>query len=230
LSGISLRYGDNIPILKNASLFIRKGEKIILSGKSGTGKTTLLYLLLRFIKEQEGTISVDGVTLTDQNALAWRRNIGYVPQNPYILDASVKENIAFGVPDEQIDLNKIGEVIGMMDLGAWVDALPEKIDTVIGERGARISGGQRQRLAIARALYHDAEILLLDEVTNQLDAQTETEVMKAIDHLMSQKKTIILITHHPDLWTSFDAVYELKDGHFEKAPVKTMQTASGYAG
>jgi ATP-binding cassette, subfamily B, bacterial PglK len=216
LCNISFGYDANSMIIKNASLAVKKGDKIILTGKSGTGKTTLLHLLLRFVKEQLGDIRVDGVKLTDHNTKAWEKLIGYVSQNPYILDGSITENIAFGIPEAKINPEKINNLIHVMGLASWVNTLPEKSNTLIGERGTKISGGQRQRIAIARALYHDAEILLLDEITNQLDRQTELEVMAALDNFAFMNKTIILITHWPELWESFSSVYQFKNGNFEK--------------
>jgi len=215
---IAFSYDDGQPVLQDVNFTVRRGERVIFVGKSGKGKTTLLLLLLRFLKEKSGQIVVDGKALTDADALAWRRLLGYVPQSPYILDATIMENIAFGVPREDIDTRKVRHLIRSLDLESWLNGLTLGLDTIIGEKGLKISGGQRQRLAIARALYHDAEILLLDEVTNQLDRETEKEIVQVLDHLASQHKTIFFVTHRPELWRSADATYQINNGLVEKIP------------
>ncbi|MBT1698973.1 ABC transporter ATP-binding protein/permease [Fulvivirgaceae bacterium PWU4] len=225
LHNITFGHEAHHALLRNASLTIHKGEKIILLGRSGSGKTTLFLLLMRFLRERSGQLLLDGKVIEDAHTPGLRKLIGYVSQNPYVLDASVLENIAFGVPAMDIDVNKVKQLVRDLDLDSWVESLPEGVNTGIGEKGVKISGGQRQRLAIARALYHDAEILLLDEVTSQLDRETEHEVMQAIFRMESKHKTIVLITHRPELWTSFDHVYELKDGCFSKAELKTFQSS-----
>lgn len=213
LRNISYSHIDHTLVLRNASLSFRKGEKIILLGRSGSGKTTLLLIMMRLLEEQGGEIVVDGKKITAADASAVQALMGYVPQNPYLMEASIAENIAFGSSAENTDLLKIKQIVRDLDLQEWIQSLPSSLDTVIGERGIKLSGGQRQRLAIARALYHDAEILLLDEATNQLDRETELEVMRAIDKLTLLNKTIILVTHRPELWKSFDRIYEIKNGH-----------------
>jgi ATP-binding cassette, subfamily B, bacterial PglK len=224
LQNISFGHEAHHLLLRDASLTIRKGEKIMLLGRSGSGKTTLFLLLMRFLKERSGELLLDGEVMSDVHTAALRRLIGYVSQNPYVLDASVMENIAFGVPHADIDTGKVKQLVSDLGLQAWVGSLPDGIHTGIGEKGIKVSGGQRQRLAIARALYHDAEILLLDEITSHLDLETEREVMQALERVAARNKTIMLITHRPELWTSFDQIYELKDGRFAKAALKTFQS------
>ena len=220
MKNISFGYEDHLPIFENISLTIKKGERVVLTGESGSGKTSLFLILIRFLQEDSGEIWVDGRKLTESESASWRKLIGYVPQNPFILDATIAENIAFGVPVENIDRAKVGRIVHGLNLGSWVDNQKNGLNTVIGEKGARISGGQRQRLAIARALYHDAEILLLDEITNQLDRQTEMEVFQALQNLAIEGKTILLITHRPELWHSFDVFYKLSGAKFFKVPQK----------
>jgi ABC-type multidrug transport system fused ATPase/permease subunit len=218
LKNISFGYSENETILR-VNITIRKGQRVALVGKSGTGKTTLLLIMLRFLKEQAGHVMVDGQIINEANESAWKKLIGFVPQNPYIMDGTVSENIAFGVPQDQIDYEKVNQLIMKMDLSEWASSLGHGIQTRIGEKGAKISGGQRQRLAIARALYHDAELLLLDEVTNQLDPETEKEI---IGHLLMESdknKTIVMITHHPDLLGKFDIVYQLSNESIRKLDV-----------
>lgn len=222
LNNISFGYTTREFILKNINLTIHRGEKIVILGKSGAGKTTLFLLLMRFLKESLGELKIDSKVIEDSHALSFRKLIGYVPQNPYILDGTVTENIAFGVEHEMIDHNKIKKLLLQLDLSTWAESLPEQNETIIGEKGMRISGGQRQRLAIARALYHDATIFLLDEITNQLDHQTENEVLKLLGTLTEMKKTIVLITHRTNLTKSFDAAYHLSDGHLKKLENKEL--------
>jgi ABC-type multidrug transport system fused ATPase/permease subunit len=215
LKNISFAYPGQSGTLKDLNLTIRRGEKISIIGKSGAGKSSILLIILRFLKEQSGQIIADGTPLTERHVAAWRALIGYVPQNPYILDGTVAENIAFGVRAELIDLKKVTQLIGDVDLEKWVSELPEGIHTRIGEKGANISGGQRQRIALARALYHNAQLLLLDEVTNQLDAMTQKEVVNRIFTFNDPNQTIVMITHHPDLLDRFDKVYDLIDGELK---------------
>jgi ABC-type multidrug transport system fused ATPase/permease subunit len=214
LKNINVGYQRGTAVLKNISLQIRRGEKVIITGKSGAGKTTLLHVLLGFLKPQKGSILLDGVPLTDGTSL--RDLMGYVPQNPFILDASISENIAFGVNQETIDQVKIEKILRELELFEWATALPERFNTIIGEKGVRISGGQRQRLAIARVLYNESQILLLDEITNQLDQQTEKEIMRIIEKIASENKTIIMISHRPHAGISFDCVYRITDGYLER--------------
>lgn len=214
LRNISVQYPDGPSVLQNTSIVLHKGERIAITGRSGEGKTTLLLVLLGVLKNTGGEVLVDGNTIKNEESL--RKLMGYVPQNPYILDDSVAQNIAFGTPAHEVDRDKMLRIIEDLDLNALIDQMPEGLETRIGEHGVKLSGGQRQRLAVARALYHDAEILLLDEVTNQLDQQTEAEVMNTLMSLSSQHKTVVFITHRPELRNVFDTCYEVKKGKLEK--------------
>lgn len=224
LKNISFGYPGQSGILNNINLSLYRGEKIALTGQSGAGKTSLLLILLRFLQEQEGELSIDGHTLEERHCFAWRKLLGYVPQNPYILDGSALENIAFGIPPEHANPEKASRLIHEMDLEDWMLSLPEGIHTRIGEKGAKISGGQRQRIAIARALYHGAEVLLLDEVTNHLDPETEKEVISTLLNISDRSKTIVMITHNPELLKKFDAVYELAHGVLKKVTENAIQS------
>lgn len=225
--GDPLRFNDTIEIrrlhfgyperpfvLKDISLTIARYEKILLTGKSGSGKTSMLLILLRFVKEQSGGIYIDGQKLETENTLMWQKLLGYVPQNPALLDASIAENIAFGIPADQINYPQVSELIIQLDLQEWVISLPDGLHSIIGEKGTKISGGQRQRLAIARTLYHGAEILLLDEITNQLDSKTRSEIMNIVHTGILKDKTIIMVSHNVEETNLFDSVYELRDGSF----------------
>jgi ABC-type multidrug transport system fused ATPase/permease subunit len=219
---VSFRYPDGRDVLKNISMTIAKGDKIALTGRSGSGKTTLLLLLLRFLHEQSGRITVDGRPLTDADG----RPTGlfaYVPQNPYILDGTLAENIAFGVEQEHIDRERIEHLIHELDLDDLVAGLHAGLETRIGEKGIRLSGGQRQRIAIARALYADADVFLLDEVTNQADTATEEEVLKALEKIARRDKTIVMITHHEHVLPWFDRIWHLENGVLsESLPVQPL--------
>jgi len=219
LLNITFRYPNGVLVLDSTSLIIHKGEKIALIGKSGMGKTTLLLSLLQFLERQSGEILLDGVVIDSKNPKAWRKLFGYVPQNPYLLDGTIAENIVFGVPAEEIDTKKLEQLARELDLEEMVRSLPEGFSTLIGEKGIKLSGGQRQRIAIARALYADAEVLLFDEITNQLDEKSEQEVLRTLEKVASQHKTIIMITHHDHLLKHFDRVLSLENGTLiEKTP------------
>jgi ATP-binding cassette, subfamily B, bacterial PglK len=198
------------PVLQHLNFEIRKGEKIGFIGLSGSGKTTIMNLLLRFYKEEEGAILVDGVPLVDEHITSWRSHIGYVKQDIFLLDGSIKENITLGEPEVNEELLK--KVITQASLHQLVESLPEGIDSPIGEKGATLSGGQRQRIGIARSLYRNAEILIFDEATSALDTVTENEVTESIDALSEVNKTIFIIAHRITTLRNCDRIYELKNG------------------
>lgn len=210
--GVSFQYPNGANVLQNASLVINKGEKIALVGKSGTGKTTLLLILLQFLKEQSGQILLDGVGHDRKYQKAWRKIFGYVPQNPYLLDGTIAENIAFGLIPEQIDTTKIEQLIVELDLEQMISQLPDGLATLVGEKGIKLSGGQRQRIAIARVLYADAEVLLFDEITNQLDTTSEQEILHTLEKASLRNKTMVMITHHAHLLNRFDRIVRLENG------------------
>lgn len=219
LINVTFRYPNGTLVLNNASLIIHKGEKIALVGKSGTGKTTLLLLLLQFLERQSGEIRLDGMMIDSHTAKALTKIFGYVAQNPYLLDGTIAENIAFGLPAEETDTKRIEQLVRELDLEEMVRSLPDGLSTFVGEKGVTLSGGQRQRIAIARALYANAEVLLFDEITNQLDAKSEQEILRTLEKVALQSKTIIMITHHDHLLRYFDRVLSLENGTLvEKIP------------
>ncbi len=225
LKDIRFAYSGKPIILNIDSLTISKDEKILLTGKSGMGKTSLLLILIRFAQEQRGEIYIDGEKLRIEDTRKWQNLFGYVPQSPSILDASIAENIAFGIPLDQIDFTRMNQLIANLDLQTWVTSLSTGLNTIIGERGVLISGGQRQRLVLARALYHGAQILLLDEITNQLDKQTRQEIMETLTKSVLHNKTIIMVSHHLEETSFFDSIYELVDGRL----VKVLQNQKAYS-
>jgi ABC-type multidrug transport system fused ATPase/permease subunit len=217
LRDISFSYTGRSEVFRKANLTVFKGSKVALTGKSGEGKTTLLLILLGFITDYAGDLLLDGKKI---KAAAIRNILGYVPQNPYLLDGSVLENIAFGVPFDQIDRAKVKSILRDLDLEQLVMNMPDKLGTPIGERGIKLSGGQRQRIAIARALYADADIFLLDEVTNQVHASIEQEILALIAQLSAQGKTIIMVTHKLVDPNFFDVIYNLEKGELKQVSVQ----------
>ncbi len=217
LNNLSFGFAGKPLILVDCSLSITKGQRIALMGASGCGKTTLLLLIMRFLKETRGEIRVDGCLLEDCHIDAWRKHLAYVPQSPVILDGSIIENIAFGMDPKEADIEKIQKLLPLLGLGQWLNQLPDGLMTQFGERGIKLSGGQRQRLVIARALYSEAEVLLFDEATNQVDAITETEVYEALNATSHQSKTIIMVTHHKTSLHFFDKVYHLEGGQIRES-------------
>jgi len=181
--------------LENFSLTILKNESVGISGASGSGKSTLVDLILGLHSPSAGEILVDGIPLTDQNIMSWRKMIGYVPQDIYLIDDTLEANIAFGVASEDVDYKALREASRAAQILNFIEnELPQGFATVIGERGIRLSGGQRQRIGLARALYHAPQVLILDEATSALDVDTETAVIDTINELQG-KVTMITIAH-----------------------------------
>jgi ABC-type multidrug transport system fused ATPase/permease subunit len=198
--------------IDHVSLTIKKGQKIGIVGKSGSGKTTMINVLLRFLKEQEGGIYVDGLKITPELESQWRNLIGYVKQNVFIIDGDFYENIAFGVNREDVDLVKLDRAITLSKLDEVVAKSPKGLASNIGENGTKLSGGQRQRIAIARALYKDAQILVFDEATSALDSQTEREITESIASISSENKTMFIVAHRITTLENCDVIYNMEDG------------------
>ena len=194
LQNISFSYpGSSDYSIKNVSLTIKKGESIALIGKSGAGKTTLVDIILGLLLPRQGDILVDSVSIHNEIE-AWQSLIAYIPQSIFLTDETIEKNIAFGVPDQLIDHTRLNNSIEAAQLSELIEGLPQGIHTSVGERGVRLSGGQRQRIGIARALYHERDILILDEATAALDTETEKFVTQAIQDI-SRNKTVIVIAH-----------------------------------
>lgn len=201
--------------LEEVSLEIRKGQSIALIGKSGAGKTTLVDVILGLLTPQTGDIKVDGISIYD-DLRSWQNMIGYVPQSIFLIDDTLARNIAFGVPDRLIDLDRLVQAIQAAQLSELVDQLPQGLETRVGERGILLSGGQRQRVGIARALYHEREILVFDEATAALDNETESLVTESIKSL-SGSKTMIIIAHRLSTIEHCDRIYMLEKGRVARS-------------
>ena len=216
LSHVSFRFPSQAPneasALQDISLTVRKGEKVGFIGSSGSGKTTLMNVLLRFYREQQGQMLVDGQVLTPQHLSAWYELVGYVKQDTFLMEASIKDNITLGAPADEVNTERLLNAVEQASLSEFVAKLPQGLDTFIGERGSKLSGGQRQRIGIARALYKQAEILLLDEATSALDNETEREVNEAITRLTHTNITILIIAHRLTTLRECNRIYELSEG------------------
>lgn len=197
-------------VLEDASCVIPKGKTVAFIGSSGAGKTTMADIILGLLAPQRGKILVDDIDVF-KNLTMWHHQIGYIPQVIYLSDDTIRNNIAFGIHEDQIDEEAVRTALKKAQLAEFVDTLPDGLDTIVGDRGVRLSGGQRQRIGIARALYHDPEILVLDEATSALDNETETAVMEAIESLQGSK-TMIIIAHRLTTIQNADIIYEVGDG------------------
>ncbi len=210
MKDIVFAYPDSeVNIFSGANMTIKKGQSVGLMGPSGAGKSTIVDILLGLLHVKSGDILCDGSNIFS-NYESWLAQIGYIPQSIYLVDESIRENIAFGIDAEEIDDDRIWEVMEEAQLSDFVKSLPEGLDTKIGDRGVRLSGGQRQRIGIARALYHNPEILVFDEATSALDNETEAAVMEAINSFHG-RKTMIIIAHRLNTIENCDVIYEVKD-------------------
>ena len=200
-------------ILEGINLVIQKGETIGIIGESGSGKSTLVDLLNGLLKPTKGTIKVDDRNI-EEFITSWQLSIGYVGQEIFLIDDTIRANIAFGIEEEKIDHNKINQVLKASQLSKFIRELENGVETRVGDRGIQLSGGQRQRIGIARALYHNPSVLIFDEATASLDDQTEKQVMKSIYNL-KQNKTMIIIAHRISTLNQCDKIYEIQHGQIK---------------
>lgn len=208
LNKVSFRYPDQHDYaVKDVSLTIPIGKSAAFIGESGAGKTTIVDIILGLLRPEEGQVLVDHKNLHHQKAL-WQQKIGYIPQFIFLSDDTIRRNVAFGVESTKIDDDVVWHALEQAQLKELVKSLPDQLDTVVGERGVRFSGGQRQRIGIARALYHDPEIIFMDEATSALDNETEKEIMKAIDGLKGDK-TLIIIAHRLSTIENCDLTFKM---------------------
>jgi ATP-binding cassette subfamily B protein len=208
LKNIDFSYQENKPILKNINLEIKKGEKIGIVGESGSGKSTLADIVIGLYKPEKGYVFVDETELNENNIKSWRQKIGYIPQNIYLTDGNVAENVAFL---EKMDENRVKEALRQANILDFLEKHHEGIYTKVGENGIKLSGGQKQRIAIARALYHNPEILVLDEATSALDNETEVQIMEEI-YKLGKDKTMIIIAHRISTLDKCDRIVKLERG------------------
>jgi ABC-type multidrug transport system fused ATPase/permease subunit len=201
-------------IFDDASVTFPIGKSIGIVGASGAGKTTVIDILLGLLNLQGGRVLADDVDIKTHYR-EWLANVGYIPQMIFLLDADIRKNVAFGIPDEEIDEEKLWHALKEAQLDEFIKTLPEGVNTGIGERGIRLSGGQRQRIGIARALYNDPEVLILDEATSALDNDTEAAIMESVNRLHG-KKTLIIIAHRLQTIEKCDMVYRVEDGKITK--------------
>jgi ABC-type multidrug transport system fused ATPase/permease subunit len=213
LRKVSFNYhGVEDHVLKGICLKITPNTTIGLVGPTGSGKTTTVDIILGLLAPTSGQLLADGMEISGDNLARWQRNLGYVPQNIFLCDDTITRNIAFGVPDSEIDMTAVVRAARIANLADFVEnELPKGYETEIGERGVRLSGGQRQRIGIARALYRDPAVLIMDEATSALDGVTEEAVMDAIRNL-SRKKTIIMIAHRLTTVQDCDMIYLMEHG------------------
>lgn len=202
---------DTRPALKGVSLYIKKGEKIGFIGSPGSSKATLMNVLLRFYQEQEGSILIDGQVIAPQYLRAWHDIVGYVKQDTFLMEASIRDNITLN--DMHVDEARLRYALEQASLQTYVDSLPNGVNSFIGERGSKLSGGQRQRIGIARALYKRTQVLVLDEATSALDNQTEREVNEAINKLSSTDITTFIIAHRITTLRECNRIFELQNGY-----------------
>lgn len=213
LKNICYKYPETSKyILQDASIEVKVGEAIGIVGTTGAGKSTIVDVMLGLLHPEKGQVLADGKdVLTEENYRKYLKNIGYIPQNIFMLDDTIKHNIAFGVPDDEIDEKRLWEVIKEAQLEDFIKGREDGLDANIGERGIQISGGQRQRIGIARALYDDPEVLVLDEATSALDGETEKAVMESIN-ILHGKKTLVIIAHRLQTIEKCDHVYRIENG------------------
>jgi ATP-binding cassette, subfamily B, bacterial PglK len=198
--------------IKKLNLSLKANSSIAFVGSTGSGKTTLVDIILGLLTPDEGELAVDGVAITPKNVRNWQRNLGYVPQHIYLSDNSIAQNIAFGIPKDKIDLTAVEKAARIANLHDFIiNDLPGGYETIVGERGIRLSGGQRQRIGIARALYHDPAVLILDEATSALDNVTEESVFEAIRNV-AKSKTAIMIAHRISTVRDCDVIYVIEQG------------------
>ena len=214
LKNIIFKYDKSNHVLNKVSLKINKGDTVGIIGESGSGKSTLVDLLMGLIEPSSGEILVDGIK-NFQLTKSWKNKIGYVSQSIYLMDDSIKNNIGFGISEKLIDETRVNNLLRQVKLDNFIKTLDKGINTKVGERGVQLSGGQRQRIGIARALYHDPDIIILDEATSALDLETERDIMDTFRGLKG-KRTIIMIAHRISTLKDSDFLFKIEKGEIQK--------------
>ena len=212
LKNISFKFdGSDKIILNDISCEIKKGQSIGIIGKTGSGKTTLIDIILGVLQPTNGKIFVDNEEINENNLANWHSQIGYIPQDIYLIDDSIKKNIAIGIEEKEIDENTLNEAIKIARLEDFIQNLPQGINSKVGERGIKVSGGEKQRISIARAFYNKPSIIIMDEATSSLDNLTEKEFMESIDRVKNNA-TLIIIAHRLSTIKQCDFVFLLSEG------------------
>lgn len=217
LNQLAFRYADQAPwILRGLSIDVPKCGRIGIVGTTGSGKSTLLDVIMGLLQPTEGILAIDGVSITSENHRTWQAHIAHVPQTIFLADTTIAENIAFGVPPDQIDYSRVHQAAQKAQLAQTVESWEHRYNTLVGERGVRLSGGQRQRIGIARALYKEADVIVFDEATSALDNDTERAVMEAIENL-DEDLTVIIVAHRLSTLKNCTQVIELADGRIKRS-------------
>ena len=222
LKDITFSYGDGKPVLPNLNLTIQKGKITAIVGPSGIGKSTIADLILRLFEPQKGKILVNGQEISQFDLFSWRSKIGYVSQEPFIFNTSVKQNILIGKPSA--DMDEVIQAAKMANIHDFIMTWADRYDTVVGDRGVKLSAGQRQRLAIARAIIRQPELFIFDEATSSLDGQSEKMIQQSIEKL-SRSKTILIIAHRISTLENADIIYTLEDGG--RVGIKRFESLQG---
>lgn len=221
VQGVSYHYPDTEElVLDDVSFTIEKGAAVAFIGSTGSGKTTMVDIILGLLAPVKGVVMADEINVHEQ-LKTFHAQVGYIPQTIYLSDDTIRNNIAFGVREEKIDEDAVNAAVEKAQLREFIESLPHGLDTIVGDRGVRLSGGQRQRIGIARALYHDPEILVLDEATSALDNETESAVMEAIEHLQGMK-TMLIIAHRLTTIRNVDVIYEVAGGKVQRKSKKEV--------
>ena len=216
LQNLSFRYDSDLPwVLKDIQLDIPKGSRIGFIGTTGSGKSTLLDVIMGFIAPERGGLLIDGVSINSENYRSWQRHLAHVPQMIFLADTTLAENIAFGVPLKEIDMDLVRESASKACIAEMIESMPKKYSTLVGERGVRLSGGQRQRIGIARAVYKQADVIVFDEATSALDNETEREVMQAIENL-GDHLTILIVAHRVTTLRKCTSIVEMSEGTIQR--------------
>jgi len=216
LTKLAFRYSPQTPwVLRELSLTIPKSSRIGFIGTTGSGKSTLLDIIMGLLQPDEGSLAIDGVTINSQNRRAWQAHIAHVPQFIFLADTTIAENIAFGVPNDQIDYERVREAAQKAQIAQTIETWSKQYHTLVGERGVRLSGGQRQRIGIARALYKNADVIVFDEATSALDNATEHDVMQAMESL-DNELTVLIVAHRLTTLKNCTQVIELENGNIKR--------------
>lgn len=212
IQDVKFRYKPNIPnVLNGISLQISRGMRVGIMGRTGSGKSTLVDIVMGLLEPTSGHIYINGVALDAQNRREWQKRIAHVPQSIYLSDTNIAENIAFGIPETEIEVDRVRDAASRAQLSEFIESLPDKYQTSVGERGVRLSGGQRQRIGLARALYREADVLILDEATSSLDIPTESAVMDSVLKL-NESLTLLVIAHRLTTLEKCHFVFEVDGG------------------